>query len=106
MYENICMKVLRSGRGLFVLVCLFVCVCLAGGGGQRVLNDLWRTRLSRCRMIWFLTPHPSPTSPVSKLSLFLSFLVCRRSSIHRKKKVRKFPIPSRDVTTKNLPGRE
>ncbi len=58
MDENICMKVLRSGRGLFVLVCLFVCVCAlshnilqetfhqawAGGyreeEGQRVLNDV------------------------------------------------------------------
>jgi hypothetical protein len=32
---------------------------------QRVLNDLWRTRLSRRRMIWLLA-HPL-TSPVRKL---------------------------------------
>ncbi len=38
---------------------------------QRVLDNLWRTRLSRRRMIWLL---PSP-SPVSKLSFFFS-LAC------------------------------
>jgi hypothetical protein len=38
--------------------------------GQLVVNDLQKTRLSRCHMIWLL-PNPSP-SPVSKLSLFLS----------------------------------
>ncbi len=40
---------------------------------QRVLIDLQRTELSRCRMIWLL-PHPFP-SPISKLSMFLSLPV-------------------------------
>ncbi len=47
---------------------------------QRVLNDLWRTRLSCRRMIWLL-PRPLPPSPVNKLSLFLSLPVCCRSSL-------------------------
>jgi hypothetical protein len=34
---------------------------------QRVLNNLWRTRLSRRRMIWLL-PFPSPVSSASCLS--------------------------------------
>jgi hypothetical protein len=41
---------------------------------QRVLNDLWRTRLS-CRIINWLLPPPSPPSSVSKLSLCLSLQV-------------------------------
>ncbi len=41
---------------------------------MRVLNDLWRARLSRRRMIWLL-PHPSH-SPVSKLSLLYTVFVC------------------------------
>ncbi len=43
----------------------------------RILNDLQRTRLSRHRMIRLLS---HPLSPVSKLSLFLSLPMCRRSS--------------------------
>ena len=54
---------------------------LKKGWHQRVLNDLYRTRLSRCRMIWLLPRPPSFPSPVSKLSLFLSLHVCRRSSL-------------------------
>ncbi len=34
---------------------------------QRVLNDLERTRLSSCRVIWLL-PNPLPPSPVCKLN--------------------------------------
>jgi hypothetical protein len=45
---------------------------------QRVLHDLWRTRLSCCPLIWLQTP---PPLTVSKLSLFLSLLMCRRSSL-------------------------
>jgi hypothetical protein len=44
---------------------------------QRILNDLYRTRLSSGRMI---RSFPSP--PGSKLSLFLSIPVCRRSSLY------------------------
>ncbi len=33
---------------------------------QRIFTDLWRTRLSRRRMIW-LFPTPSPSPPVNKL---------------------------------------
>jgi hypothetical protein len=40
-----------------------------------ILNDLLKTRLSRCRMIWLL-PHPFPHSPIS-------LPVCRRSSLLR-----------------------
>ncbi len=50
---------------------------------QRVLNDLWRTRLSRRRMIWLLPhplPHPLPP-PISKFSIFLSLPLYRRSSL-------------------------
>ncbi len=50
---------------------------------QSVLNDLKRIRLF-CggRMIQLLAhPHPHPTCPVSKLSLFLSLSVCCRSSL-------------------------
>jgi hypothetical protein len=36
---------------------------------QRVFNVLKRTRLSRRRIIWLLTPSLPPSSPVSKLSL-------------------------------------
>jgi len=42
-------------------------------------NDLYRTRISHCHMIWLLPPAPTP-SPVSKFSRFLSLSVCRRSS--------------------------
>ncbi len=45
------------------------------GGG-----DLWRTGLSRRRMIWLLL-HPHPLSHISTLSLFLSLLVRHRFSI-------------------------
>jgi hypothetical protein len=38
------------------------------------INDLKKTRLSRCRMIWRL-PHPLP--PRKKGSLFLILPVCR-----------------------------
>ncbi len=34
---------------------------------QTVLNDLWRARLSRSRMIWLLA-HPLPPSSISKLN--------------------------------------
>jgi hypothetical protein len=44
---------------------------------QRVLNHLLRTRLYYDRMICLLD-HPLPPSPVSKLSLFLSFPVWPR----------------------------
>ncbi len=48
---------------------------------KRMLNDLYRTRLSRRRMIWLLShPFPSPVT-VSRLYLFLSLPVCRRSSL-------------------------
>ncbi len=47
---------------------------------QRVLNDLLRTRLSRCRMIWLLL-HILPLSPVGKLTIFLSLPVRSRSSL-------------------------
>jgi hypothetical protein len=50
---------------------------------QRVLNDLYRARLSRRRMICLLL-HPLPTSSVSKLSLFLGLPECRRSSFLRR----------------------
>jgi len=30
--------------------------------------------------------------------------LCRNLSLHRKKKVREFPVPSRDVTTKHCLG--
>ncbi len=36
---------------------------------QRVFNDLWRTRLSRCRMIW-LIPNPPP-HPFSRQQVVL-----------------------------------
>ncbi len=39
---------------------------------QRVLYDLWRTRLSRCRMIWLPPPTPSPPLPSLSQSSFLS----------------------------------
>jgi hypothetical protein len=47
---------------------------------QRVMNDLYRTRLSCGRIIRLLAHPPSP-SAVSKLSLFLSLPMCRRSSL-------------------------
>ena len=47
---------------------------------QRVLNDLQRARLSFGPTIWLLATL-LPPSPVSKLSLFLSLFVCRRSSL-------------------------
>jgi hypothetical protein len=47
---------------------------------QRGLNDLPRARLSCGRMIR-LHAHPLPLSSISKLSLFLSLPVCRRSSL-------------------------
>ncbi len=43
---------------------------------QRVLNGLQRTRL-----IIRLLAHPLPPSPISKLSLFLSLPMCRRSGL-------------------------
>ncbi len=46
---------------------------------MQVLSELRRTRLSRHRMIWLL-PHPLPSTPVSKLSVFLCLPVCRWSS--------------------------
>ncbi len=78
--------------------CRFVClrrwicgITLAGGGvsGERegcgsVVDPNYTTskriRLSRHRMNWLLT-HTLPPSTVSKLSLFLSLPVCRRSSL-------------------------
>jgi hypothetical protein len=47
---------------------------------QRVLNISSRTRVSQRRIIWLLPP-TSPPFLVSKLSLFLSLPVCRRSSL-------------------------
>ncbi len=46
---------------------------------QRVLNELWRTRLACGRMI--RVAHPLSPSPVSNLFLFLNLPVCRRSSL-------------------------
>ncbi len=37
-------------------------------GKQRVLNDLWRARLSRGRLIWFLAHPLSPPIPRSSVS--------------------------------------
>ncbi len=55
-------------------------------GTEQDMNDLQRTRLSRCCMIWLLPPPPPPVPPpssatVSKLSLFLSLSLCRWSSL-------------------------
>jgi hypothetical protein len=41
---------------------------------QRVLKDLYKTKLSRCRMIWLL-PNPSPTPPPLPSASCLSFSV-------------------------------
>ncbi len=41
---------------------------------RRVLNVLWRTRLSCCPMIWLFV-HTLPPSPISKSSLFFSLPV-------------------------------
>jgi hypothetical protein len=48
----------------FTKVCVFKGT--SHGYIQRVLNDLYRTRLSLHRMIWLL-PHPVPPFPVSEL---------------------------------------
>ncbi len=50
-------------------------------GTQRVLNDLWRNRLSRWRMTW-LRPPPPPSLPSASCLSFSVFLnpVCRRWS--------------------------
>ncbi len=48
---------------------------------QGVLNDLQSTKLSCGRMIRLLAHPLSHPFPLSKLSLFLSLLVCRRSSL-------------------------
>jgi hypothetical protein len=48
----------QEGEGVITVVC----------AGQRVLNDLWMTRLSRCRVVWLLHhPLSLPPSTVSKL---------------------------------------
>ncbi len=49
------------------------------GGRQRGLNDLLRGRLS-CRHMIRLHANPFPSSHVSRLSLFLIFSVCRKST--------------------------
>jgi hypothetical protein len=47
---------------------------------QRVLKDLYQTRLSRCRMIWLL-PNPSPLSRHHSFSQPFYICVARWSSL-------------------------
>ncbi len=56
---------------LHMLYCKIFCIsyCFSPiviGLYKRVLNDIWRTKISRGRMIWLLA-HPHSPSPISKL---------------------------------------
>ncbi len=51
-------------------------VFLTPGGKGR---EHWM--ISHRRLIWLLLPNPSPTLLISKLSLFINLLVCRRASL-------------------------